>query len=156
MAKKKSGRSTGRHPSARRKSATGRRPRVAAKPRGRGDQLIPVICSECHDDFLFDTSVNCDEIVCPICEHSASKPDGARLHHIAEKRRQEKSAFTISAILSGLAAASFMAWAVLMKNPANAADDAMFWGPLGVAGLSTLILFIFIFKYEGNRWETYF
>lgn len=117
---------------------------------------MPVICSECHEDLLYDSSVNSDGIVCPICEHSAMKPDAAQLHHIAEKRRQEKSAFTITAVLTGVALASFAAWAVLMKNPANSLDDGMFYGPLGVSGLSALVLLIFIFKYEGNRWEVYF
>lgn len=153
MAKKKSGRAgTGRSKSvsARRTSA---RP---AAPRGSGNQLVPVICSECHEDLLYDSSVNSDGMMCPICEHSASKPDGAQLHHIAEKRRQEKSAFTICAVLTGVALASFAAWAVLMRNPANSLDDGMFWGPLGIALLSTLVLTIFAVKYEGNRWEVYF
>lgn len=140
------------------KAASGRRSGEvkAARPRGSGHELVPVICSECHEDFMFDTGVQSDSLTCPVCEHVAGRPGDAELHKIAECRRQEASAQMLALIFVGVGLAGFAAWAVLMADPANHADGGKFWGPLGVSLLSALLLAIFGAKYEGNRWETYF
>ena len=41
-------------------------------------------------------------------------------------------------------------------NPLNADDGGMYWGPLGLSIVCALFLMGWAFKYEGNRWETYF
>ena len=91
-----------------------------------------------------------------MCEHTASRPDDATLHRISSLRKNERTNYMITMVLTLLGGASYMAWVLLMTNPANQHDGGMFWGPLGVAILSAFVLLGFIFKYEGNRWETYF
>jgi hypothetical protein len=125
-------------------------------PKPTGHELIPVICSECFEDFAFDTGVKTDTLTCPVCEHTAQRPSDADLHHNSAKRRREKTNFMITLILTLVGGGSYGLWALLMTNPANADDGAMFWGPMGVAILSVLVLMGFIFKYEGDRWEAYF
>lgn len=143
------------------KKTTGRAKSVSARskparPRGTGHELIPVVCSECFEEFSFDTGVRSDSLTCPVCEHSASRPDDGTLHRISGLRKSEGTNFMITLILTVVGVVGFGSFAVVQANPANAADDAMFWGPIGVGGLCALILMGFIFKYEGNRWETYF
>jgi hypothetical protein len=138
---RKSGRTSGAH-------------RKIAKPTGH--ELVPVICSECFEELAFDTGVKTDSLTCPVCEHTASRPNDAELHHISSMRKAERTNFMIAAILFGVAGASVSAWSLLMKNPANSMDGGLFWGPLSVAILSAFVLMGFIFKYEGNRHETYF
>ena len=162
MAKKKSGKAsavTGR------KSGTGKFKRSTGKmaavskrsaPVSSGHELVPVICSACFEDFAFDTGVRTDALVCPVCEHSAARPDDATLHRISTLRKEERTSFMITLMLTLIATGSFGAWGAMVGDPANAAKSELFWGPLGVAGLCVLALFVFTFKYEGNRWETYF
>lgn len=142
------------------KKSTGRMSSVSkrrpARPRGGGHELVPVICSECFEEFSFDTGVKSDTLTCPVCEHSASRPDDGTLHRISSLRKSEGTNFLITFVLTTVGFLAFGAWALVQINPANALDDAMFWGPLGVAGLCALVLMGFIVKYEGNRWETYF
>lgn len=150
---KKAGKTTGRA-----KAVSGRRSGQvpAARPRTSGHELVPVICSECYEEFMFDTGVKSDSLTCPVCEHVAGRPDDAALHHIAERRRQEKGAFMLAAVFVGVGLLGFFAWAVLMHDPGNHADSTKFWGPLGVSILSALLLMVFGVKYENSRWETYF
>lgn len=149
----KAGKTTGKS-----KAVSGRRSGAvpAARPRTSGHELVPVICSECHEEFMFDTGVKTDSLTCPVCEHVAGRPDDATLHHVAERRRQEKGAFTLAAVFVGVGLVAFLAWAFLMHDPNNHADSAKFWGPLAVSIMSALALAIFGWKYETNRWETYF
>ncbi|RMG15896.1 MAG: hypothetical protein D6731_07340 [Planctomycetota bacterium] len=146
-------RSTGRA-----RSVSGRRSGAhrAAAPRPSGHELVPVICSECFEEFAFDTGVRSETLVCPVCEHSAARPDDATLHRISSLRKGEKTNATIGLALTIVAAGSYLAWVLLLNNPANQSDAALFWGPLGVAILCVFALVAFIFKYENNRWEFYF
>ncbi len=121
-----------------------------------GHELVDVICSECFEDFSFDTGVQTDTLVCPVCEHSANRPDDGTLHRISDLKRAEKMNFIITFALTMIACVAFTAWVILVRDPANAADGGLFWGPIGVGGLATLVLIVFVFKYEGNRWEAYF
>lgn len=140
------------------KAASGRRSGEvkAARPRGSGHELLPVICSECHEDFMFDTGVKSDSLTCPVCEHEAGRPEDAQLHHIAERRRQEKGAQTMAVLFVVVGLLGFAAWVVMISDPANHADQGKFWGPLAVSFLSAILLMVFGVKYENNRWETYF
>lgn len=166
MAKRKSGVSkkgtgkfkrsgSGRSASARSGRSTGRSKAVkTARPSGHA--LIDVVCSECFTELAFDTGVKSEMLECPICGHAADRPDDGTLHRISGLRKAEKTNFMIAAILCLVGVGGFIAWAVLQKNPVNADDGAMYWGPLGASLLAALILMGFSFKYEGNRWETYF
>lgn len=136
------------------KKSTGRMKSVA--PKLSGHELIPVMCSECYEELTYDTGSAATEIVCPVCEHSAGKPQDADLHHIADKRRSEKKSFLTVFIIWLIGAIGWGAWAVLAQSPVHAADNAMFWGPAGVGILAFMIVMILVFKYENNRWETYF
>lgn len=165
MAKKKTGRSStvsravGKKGTGKFKRSTGRMASVSRRsgpPPTSGHELVPVICSECFEEFSFDTGVKTETLVCPVCEHSASRPDDATLHRISTLRSQERFNFMITFGLTLVGLAAFGTWAVLITNPLNSTDSAMFWGPIGVALLSALVLIVFIFRYEGNRWETYF
>lgn len=171
MAKKKSGKvgrtsgksksMSGRKGTGKHKKATGRSKSISArnapvKHRPSGHELIPVVCSECFEEFSFDTGVRSDSLTCPVCEHSASRPDDGTLHRISGLRKSEGTNFMITFILAVVGLSAFGSFAVVQSNPANAMDDAMFWGPIGVGALCAFILMGFIVKYEGNRWETYF
>lgn len=136
------------------KKSTGRMKSVG--PKLSGHELIPVVCSECYEELTYDTGSTATEIVCPVCEHSAGKPQDADLHHIADKRRSEKKSFLTVFVIWAVGAFGFAGWAVLAQNPVHAADNGMFWGPLGVGLLAFMIVLVLIFKYENNRWETYF
>lgn len=151
------GKGTGRHKSqsAAKGKSTGSMKAVRPAPRA-GHEFVPVVCSQCWEELVYDTGSGADAIVCPICEHAAGKPDDATLHHIADKRGQEKRSFMLAFVFGMVAVVSYWAWVFLMANPANAADDGTFYGPLGVAGLCTLLLLIFGAKHEGQRWEVYF
>lgn len=152
-------RGTGKFKSASGKSAplkksTGRMKSVA--PKLSGHELIPVVCSECYEELVYDSGSQATEIVCPVCEHSAGKPDDATLHHISDKRRTEGKNFMVAFVVWALGAGGWGAWAVLAQNPANAAEGGLFWGPVGLGILGFLTAMIFIWKYETSRWETYF
>jgi hypothetical protein len=136
------------------KKSTGRMKSVG--PKLSGHELIPVVCSECYEELTYDTGSTATEIVCPVCEHSAGKPQDADLHHIADKRRGEKKSFITVFAIWFVGALGWGSWAVLAQNPVHAADNGMFWGPAGVGILAFLIVMILVFKYENNRWETYF
>lgn len=141
------------------KAASGRRSgevKAAKAPRPSGHELLPVICSECFEDFMFDTGVKTDTLTCPVCEHETGRPDDAQLHHIAERRRQEKSAQTLAVLFTLVGLAAFAGWVFMISDPANHSDSGKFWGPLGVSILCGLLLMVFGVKYENNRWETYF
>ena len=94
--------------------STGRARAVSRK--ATGHELVPVICSECFEEFCFDTGVDSDSLTCPICEHSAARPDDGTLHRISSLRKAEKTNFAIAFLLTSLASGAFVAWAVLMKN----------------------------------------
>jgi hypothetical protein len=148
-----SGRKSGRMSSARMRRSTGR---VKAVQRPSGHALIPVICSECFEELAFDTGVKSDTLTCPVCEHTAARPDDATLARIESVRKAEKTNLTIGLALSGLSAAAMVAWQALMTNPVNAHEGGLFWGPLGLFFLLVLVLAIFSVKYEGNRFDVYF
>lgn len=137
------------------KKSTGRVKAVAA-PKLSGHELIPVVCSECYEELVYDSGSKAEEIVCPVCEHSAGKPDQATLHHISDKRRTEKKNFVVAFALWLIGVLGMSSWAVLAQSPVNAADDAMFWGPVGVGGLCLFVVLFLGWKYENNRWEVYF
>ena len=149
----KSGRSTGRKSSVRAgRRSTGRARAVA--PKGSGHELIPVVCSDCFEEFAFDTGTSGDTLTCPVCEHSVSRPDDGVLHRVHSHRGDERTNAMVSLALLGLGMLGWLAWVVLAGNPAT--EGAGFWGPLGLAILAALGLIVFTFRYEGNRWEVYF
>jgi hypothetical protein len=137
------------------KKSTGKMKAVAA-PKLSGHEMVPVVCSECYEELVYDSGSTATEIVCPVCEHSAGKPDDATLHHIFDKRRTEKKNFMLLFVLSLVGAVSGASWVVLAQNPLHAADNGMFWGPAGLGLVMFLVVFVLIHKYESNRWETYF
>lgn len=137
------------------KKTTGR-VKAVSPPKTSGHELIPVVCSECYEELVYDSGSKAEEIVCPVCEHSAGKPDQATLHHISDKRRTEKKNFVLAFVVWLFGVAGLGGWSVLAQNPVNAADDGMFWGPFGVGMLSFLVVMILAWKYENNRWEVYF
>lgn len=129
------------------------------KPVGSGADLVPVICSECYEEFVFDSKVRSESLTCPICEHQAARPDDAQLAVIAEKRKQEKTNFTISFALCFLAMASFSFWIMAMRNPHTNAHDngALYYGPVFLSGLLFAgCLGFALAKYEGARHDVYF
>jgi hypothetical protein len=143
--------------SAAQKKATGKVKAVSSSaPRTSGAALVPVICSECHEDFMFDTGAKTDEIVCPICEHAAGRPDDAALHHIADKRATEKRNLWLAILAWVVGGGAYLAWVALMGNPANANDDATFMGPLVLAILLLIGGTALAVNYENNRHEVYF
>jgi len=148
----KSKKVSGRMKSGRR--STGKVRAVRARPAGH--MLIPVVCSECFEDLAFDTSVATESLTCPICEHSSARPDDGTLNRIHSLRASERTNFMIAFIIAVVSVVSFLGWAALMLNPANQHDNGLFWGPLGLSLLCALVLMVFTFKYEGNRWEVYF
>jgi hypothetical protein len=129
------------------------------RPLGSGADLVPVICSECYEEFVFDSKVKSDTLTCPICEHQASRPDDAQLAVIAEKRKQEKTNFSIALGLCLGSLLFFMIWVLALRNPHTNAHEAgaMFYGP----GVVALLLFLgccgmTLGKYEGARHDVYF
>lgn len=139
----KSGRSTGRS-------------KAVKAPRASGHELIDVVCSECFSELAFDTGVRSETLECPVCGHAADRPDDGTLHRVSGLRKSERTNFVIAAILCLIGVGGMVAWSVLQKDPLNANDSALYWGPLGASIFAALILFGFSVKYEGNRWETYF
>lgn len=160
----KKGRSTGRAKSisGKNKSASGRMKRStgkhkAAAPRRRGAASpFPVVCSECFSEYEFDPGLAAEDIECPSCGHVASRPEDGALSHAADKTRAEKSGFMLNFLFLIVGLVSFFAFTVICFDPEMVKDDAMFYAPLGVSVLCALLLAIFLIKYEGNRWETYF
>ena len=136
------------------KKSTGRMKSVG--PRLSGHEVVPVVCSECYEELAYDSGSTATEIVCPVCEHSAGKPDDATLHHIADKRRTESKNFMVAFVTWGIGALGWGSWAVLAQNPSNAAEGGLFWGPVGIGILAFMTAMVFIWKYETSRWETYF
>ena len=156
MAKKKTGRSSaasGARRSGRR--STGRAAAVRA-PKPSGHELVPVTCSECFEELAYDTGVASDTLECPVCEHTADKPDDGLLHRISGHRRTEKMNFLLASGVMGVGLLAFAVWGLLIKDPANVADSGMFFGPLALALLSALGLVVLTVRYESNRWEFYF
>jgi hypothetical protein len=132
------------------------RPAATARPRGRGHELIPVICSECYEELLFDSGVGTKKLTCPVCEHQAARPDDALLHKIGELRSAEKKALTLSLGLVAFGLCLMLLWVFLSRNP-HGHEGAAFWGPLAVGLLGLLAGGgLGLAKYEGARHETYF
>jgi hypothetical protein len=129
------------------------------RPRGSGHELVPVICSECYEELVFDSGVSSDVLTCPVCEHQAARPDDAQLAIIASHRSSEKTNFMISLILCLVSLGAFFFWINALRNPHTNANEnnALFYGPSVIAGLCYLGCLIFtLAKYEGNRHEVYF
>ncbi|HZU96649.1 MAG TPA: hypothetical protein VFF73_08165 [Planctomycetota bacterium] len=146
-------RATGKH------SAVKPSTRAAPRPVGSGHELVPVICSECYEELVFDSGVKSDVLTCPICEHQAARPDDAQLAIIAEKRGQEKKNFMVGLILCVVSMAAFAVWIWLLRNPhTNATENGPgFYGPVAVSGLAYLGCLVFtLSKYEGARHDVYF
>ncbi|MBX3471279.1 MAG: hypothetical protein KF878_30800 [Planctomycetes bacterium] len=153
-------RGTGKHKAASGRSgalkkSTGRMKAVAS-PKLSGHELIPVVCSECYEELVYDSGSKSDEVVCPVCEHAAGRPDDATIHHILDKRRTEKRSFMMAFLVWLVGMGGVSSWAVLAQNPAHAADDAMFWGPVGGGYFFLFVVLILAWKHENNRWEVYF
>lgn len=158
-AKKKSGsirksqatkRSTGKM-----KAVSGKHASVSA-PKLSGAKLVPVVCSECHEELMYDTGAQGD-LVCPICEHSANRPGDAALHDMSGQLGSERSLAMIGVILFLLATGLMTAWATTSQNPANLLPTSnMWWGTLGPAILCWLGLAVVAVKYESSRYECYF
>lgn len=129
----------------------------AASPRTSAThEKFPVTCSECYEEFTFDSGVPGDSIICPICSHAARRPDDPLLNRIADLKGAEKRKFMMAFLAFLLSLGSFLAWIVLIDDPKKAADDAMFWGPVGASVLFLLVTVVFGLGYEKSRWETYF
>lgn len=150
---RKSGRISGKHKSARMRRSTGKH-RAVSRPTGHS--LIPVVCSECFEELAFDTGVKTDVLTCPVCEHTANRPDDATLHRIESLRSAERTNLMIGLVLTMLSGSSLGIWHFLLGNPANAHNGGLFWGPIGVFFLLVMVLCVFSVKYEGNRYEVYF
>jgi cobalamin biosynthesis Mg chelatase CobN len=156
------------------KGATGRSKRVTGKtsavkstsaratvsaPRGSGHELVPVICSECYEELVFDSGVPSPVLTCPICEHQAARPDDAQLAVIAEKRKQESTNFKLGLILCVVSVVAFGVWIWLLRNPHTNANEngPAFYGPMAVSLLAYLgCLGFTLGKYEGARHDVYF
>ncbi len=155
------------------KGATGRSKRVTGKqsaikstsarsvsaPRGSGHELVPVICSECYEELVFDSGVASPVLTCPICEHQAARPDDAQLAVIAEKRKQESTNFKLGLSLCVVSVVAFGVWIWLLRNPHTNANDngPAFYGPVAVSLLAYLgCLGFTLGKYEGARHDVYF
>jgi hypothetical protein len=129
---------------------------ATAKPRGSGHELIPVLCSECYEEFIFDSGVAAKVLTCPVCEHQAARPDDALLHKINDLRSAEKIGFMMSVGLTGFGFFFMVVWAMLGKNPHNH-DGAAFWAPLAIGLLAMIGGGVAgAMKYEAARHETYF
>lgn len=136
------------------KRSTGKVKAVA--PRPSGHELVPVVCSECFGEFSFDTGVKSESIECPLCGHTSSRPDDQTLVKISGLQKGEKTSFVVAFFLFLLGVPTLLGWEVAMHNDVNFKDGGMFYGPLGLAVVLLIVLIVFIFKYEGNRWEVYF
>lgn len=148
--------------SARAKKATGKVavPRTAPlRTGGSGHELVPVICSECYEELVFDSGVRSDVLTCPICEHQAARPDDAQLAIIAEKRKQEKTNFMIGLVLCLVSVGAFFVWIWVLRNPHNNSQEnnAAFYGPMAVSLLTYIGCLAFtLSKYESARHDVYF
>ena len=152
--------------SARTKKATGKQRAVPATgaraiPRrsGSGHDLVPVICSECYEELVFDSGVSSDVLTCPICEHQAARPDDAQLAIIAQNRSNEKKNFMIGLILCLVSIGAFGVWIWVLRNPHNNSQEnnAAFYGPMVVSLLTYIGCLAFtLSKYETARHDVYF
>ncbi len=154
MAKKKTGRSSAVTRAASGRRSTGRTKAVSAGPRPSGHELVPVVCSECFEELCFDTGVKTDSLTCPVCEHTASRPDDALLHRISGHRRTERTNFMICLVVLLAGALGFARWGQVIGNAA--VESGAFWSGAGLGLVAALALMGLIVKYEGNRWEVYF
>lgn len=129
---------------------------ATAKPRGSGHELIPVLCSECYEEFIFDSGVRAQVLTCPVCEHQAARPDDALLHKINDLRSAEKSGAMMSVGLVTFGFVLMLVWVFLGRNPHNH-EGAPFWGPV-LGGVLLMLVggILGAVKYEGSRHETYF
>jgi hypothetical protein len=135
------------------KAVSGKHASVSA-PKLSGAKLVPVVCSECHEELMYDTGAQGD-LVCPICEHSANRPADAALHDMSGQLGSEKNLARIGVILFLLSTGLVTAWAVTSQNPANLQGN-MFWGLMGTAIVCWLGLAAVSWKYESSRHECYF
>lgn len=153
MAKSKTGRTSSvSRGTGRTRRSTGRAKAVSST--GTGHELIPVVCSDCFEEFSFDTGTTGDTLTCPVCDHTVNRPDDGVLHRVHSHRGDERTNGIIVLALLAIGMAGWLAWVILAGNPAT--EGAGFWGPLGLAMLAALALIVFTFRYEGNRWEVYF
>lgn len=150
----KTKKATGKHSAVK---ATQARP--APRRSGGGHELVPVICSECYEELVFDSGVPSDVLTCPICEHQAARPDDAQLAVIAEKRKQESTNFMIGLVLCTVSVIAFGVWIWLLRNPHTNANEngGAFYGPMAVSLLSYVGCLAFtLSKYESARHDVYF
>ncbi len=135
--------------------------RATKSVRAVGNEKVPVICSECYEDFVFDNGIDGDEIVCPVCEHAADRPDEAQIARISEMRANEKKGFLKAFITFVIAMVGYLSWIGIADSAwyiTQTADNQnyLFWGPIAIWGLGSMIMLVFSWKYESDRWEAYF
>lgn len=149
---------------ARRRNSTRRTASVRAASRRtqqrrvKPKNAIDVICSDCHEEFLYNPESEGEEMLCPVCEHACDRPDDAQVHRVADLRGKEKRGLVINMVLMFVFLGSAAAWFGLTQNPTvhPDGDAALFWGPFAVGILSLIGMLVMSIKYESSRWETYF
>lgn len=125
-----------------------------AKPSG----SVWVICRECHEEWTIDPARarSQETITCPVCEHRAQAPSDDILHQIALYKGIETSNFRLAVVSLVTGVIAMLAWTLITANPENAAQPALFYGPIAVGVICLIGTAIFGVKYENSRWETYF
>lgn len=140
-----------RRPSGSRKSS--RRAAVA-------HESLTVHCSGCYEPFIFNSGLEGEELVCPVCEHMCDRPDDGQLSRVFDVQAAEKKGFRICLATLGVSLTSFASWvgvsdsAYYLQNPDS--QDMLFYGPMGLFIISSFALVVLAWKYEKNRWDIYF
>jgi hypothetical protein len=138
--------------------ASRRKSQDVSPPRssGGGHETIRITCSECYEEFAFHSGVPGDEIMCPVCEHTAQRPDDGQLHRVADLARKERSRALLTVLLLVAHLGAFAVWLFgFSENPTLSAESIVY-APIGVCVLSFLALVVLGWQYESNRHEAYF
>jgi hypothetical protein len=119
---------------------------------------VDIICRECHEEWTadIDAARAQDTITCPVCEHRARAPSDDILHQIKLYKGMETRNLKLAIGSVVVSIVSYLMWLVLTHDDRNAADAAIFYGPMALSIIALFATIFFAAKYERSRWETYF
>jgi len=118
---------------------------------------VPIVCSDCFEEFLVPVAETPERIVCPECRHVGLRSEDDFLAKAMTQKAEERKLFTLSLASGILFVLSLFIWG--MQNSFAKEPDISPTTNYVFLGVSLLLLIgwiSFAFKYERSRCDVYF
>ncbi|MBN1420404.1 MAG: hypothetical protein JXP34_16620 [Planctomycetes bacterium] len=118
---------------------------------------MPIVCSDCYEEFLVPVAETPERIVCPECRHVGLRTEEDFLAKAMTQKQEEKKLYLLAVVTGVLFVLSLFVWGI-QNSFAKEPDVSPTTNYLFLA--VSLILLIgwisFAFKYERSRCDVYF